>query len=91
MGFSLSEQLKNPDRLPKPLPKVFFQHNASVARSNTFINLREVSCRFKLPQGTYCIIPSTFDPGEEGDFVLRVFTEKRNNMTRLNTLEYYYD
>ncbi|XP_055947556.1 calpain-A-like isoform X5 [Argiope bruennichi] len=80
IGFAVY-LLKNPDRLPKPLPKVFFQHNASVARSNTFINLREVSCRFKLPPGTYCIVPSTFDPGEEGDFVLRVFTEKRNNMT----------
>ncbi|KAF8797221.1 Calpain-A like protein [Argiope bruennichi] len=51
IGFAVY-LLKNPDRLPKPLPKVFFQHNASVARSNTFINLREVSCRFKLPPGT---------------------------------------
>ncbi|GIY53238.1 calpain-B [Caerostris extrusa] len=80
IGFAIY-LLKNPDRLPKPLPKVFFQHNASVARSNTFINLREVSCRFKLPPGTYCIVPSTFEPCEEGDFVLRVFTEKMNNMS----------
>ncbi|XP_054713836.1 LOW QUALITY PROTEIN: calpain-A-like [Uloborus diversus] len=80
IGFAIY-QLKNPDRLPKPLPKSFFQYNASIARSNTFINLREVSCRFKLPPGTYCIIPSTFDPAEEGDFVLRVFTEKKNLMT----------
>ncbi|XP_035208367.1 calpain-A-like isoform X3 [Stegodyphus dumicola] len=80
IGFAVYS-LKNPEKLPKPLPKQFFQYNASVARSNTFINLREVSCRFKLPPGTYCIIPSTFDSGEEGDFILRVFAEKKNVMT----------
>jgi hypothetical protein len=51
-----------------------------VARSPSFINLREVSCRFKLPRGTYCIVPSTFDPNEEGEFLLRVFSEHQNNM-----------
>lgn len=80
VGFAIYH-LKNPDTLPKPLPKEFFKYNASVARSQTFINLREVSCRFKLSPGTYCIIPSTFDPNEEGDFILRVFTEQKNIMS----------
>lgn len=61
----------------------FFKYNASVARSPSFINLREVSCRFKLPPGVYAIIPSTFEPNEEGEFILRIFSEKKNN------LEYY--
>jgi len=51
-----------------------------VARSPSFINLREVSCRFKLPPGVYAIVPSTFDPNEEGEFLLRVFSEKKNHM-----------
>ena len=64
----------------EPLPTEFFRYNASAARSPTFINLREVSCRFKLPPGTYCIIPSTFEPGEEAEFILRVFSETPNHM-----------
>ncbi|XP_014259622.1 calpain-A isoform X3 [Cimex lectularius] len=79
IGFAIYH-LEDPDKLPRPLNLNFFKYNASVARSPSFINLREVSCRFKLPQGTYCIVPSTFDPNEEGEFLLRVFTEKASHM-----------
>ncbi|XP_063920494.1 calpain-B-like isoform X5 [Zophobas morio] len=79
IGFAIY-YLPYPDRAPKPLDLNFFKYNASVARSPSFINLREVSCRFKLPKGTYCIVPSTFDPNEEGEFLLRVFSEHQNNM-----------
>uniref|UniRef100_A0A8C3U3T3 Peptidase C2 calpain domain-containing protein n=1 Tax=Catharus ustulatus TaxID=91951 RepID=A0A8C3U3T3_CATUS len=55
----------------------FFLANASRARSEQFINLREVSTRFRLPPGEYIVVPSTFEPNKEGDFVLRVFSEKK--------------
>ncbi|XP_011304758.1 calpain-A isoform X2 [Fopius arisanus] len=79
IGFAIYH-LDYPDRLPKPLDINFFKYNASVARSPSFINLREVSCRFKLPPGTYCIVPSTYDPNEEGEFLLRIFSENKNSM-----------
>ncbi|XP_011153616.1 calpain-B isoform X6 [Harpegnathos saltator] len=79
IGFAIYH-LEYPERLPKPLDINFFKYNASVARSPAFINLREVTCRFKLPPGVYCIVPSTFDPNEEGEFLLRIFSENKNNM-----------
>ena len=54
----------------------FFKYNACSARSPSFINSRELSGRYKLNPGTYIIIPSTFEPDQEGDFILRIFSEK---------------
>ncbi|XP_068135776.1 calpain-8-like [Hyperolius riggenbachi] len=58
------------------LGRDFFQRNTAVARSDTYINLREVSKRMKLPVGDYIVVPSTFEPYKNGDFCLRVFSEK---------------
>ena len=41
----------------------------------TYINSRLVFGRFSLKKGRYVLVPSTFDAGEEGDFMLRIFTE----------------
>ena len=49
----------------------FMRRHNSVDKTDTFINLREIGKRLVLPQGRYCIIPSTFRRGEEGEFLLR--------------------
>jgi len=67
-------QLKDPNC--GPLDRNFFLYNTTVASYPKFTNLREVTGRHKLPPGTYCIVPSTFEPDQEGDFLLRVYTEK---------------
>uniref|UniRef100_A0AAV2JC16 Calpain catalytic domain-containing protein n=1 Tax=Knipowitschia caucasica TaxID=637954 RepID=A0AAV2JC16_KNICA len=40
-----------------------------------YINSRCVFLRKELKEGRYVIIPTTFDPGQQGDFLLRVFTD----------------
>ncbi|KAM9700076.1 calpain-2 catalytic subunit-like isoform 2-T2 [Menidia menidia] len=59
------------------LDKNFFLSHAQTARSETFINLREVSSRFSLPPGEYLLVPSTFEPHLNGDFCIRVFSERQ--------------
>ncbi|XP_062911689.1 calpain-2 catalytic subunit-like [Mobula hypostoma] len=59
------------------LRRDFFVTHASRARSETFINLREVMNRHALPPGQYFVVPSTFEPNKNGDFAIRVFTERQ--------------
>ena len=42
--------------------------------SGPFSNGRSVFARVPLTQGRYCIIPSTFEPGKTGKFVLRMYS-----------------
>lgn len=59
----------------KPVFRSFFETNASVARSPAFVNMRETSSRFKLTPGHYLVVPSTYEPNEEAEFMIRIFSE----------------
>ncbi|OAF69198.1 hypothetical protein A3Q56_03016 [Intoshia linei] len=48
--------------------------------SPSYINLREIAGRYKLAVGTYCIVPTTFDPNCESDFIVRVYTENETEI-----------
>uniref|UniRef100_A0A672G8Z9 Calpain-2 catalytic subunit-like n=1 Tax=Salarias fasciatus TaxID=181472 RepID=A0A672G8Z9_SALFA len=75
IGFAIYE-VRSCFMMQVHLKQNFFLRNRSAARSETFINLREVSNHFSLPPGEYLIVPSTFEPNKNGDFYVRVFTEK---------------
>uniref|UniRef100_A0A3Q3QBB8 Calpain 1, (mu/I) large subunit b n=1 Tax=Monopterus albus TaxID=43700 RepID=A0A3Q3QBB8_MONAL len=84
IGFAIYEYRGCPSIHMK---KEFFLRQSSCARSETFINLREVSARLRLPPGEYLIVPSTFEPSKEADFVLRVFTEKQSETQGKNEFQ----
>ncbi|KAI4880536.1 hypothetical protein NFI96_018567, partial [Prochilodus magdalenae] len=74
IGFAIYEMHGNKQHLSKD----FFLYTASKARCKSYINLREVTERFCLSPGEYVIVPSTFEPNNESDFILRVFSEKKS-------------
>lgn len=61
----------------------FFTRNASVARSNNYLNMRGNTCRCKLPPGKYLIVPTTFEPHQEGEFLIRVISESSCELKKL--------
>ncbi|KAM8842336.1 calpain-9 [Synchiropus picturatus] len=73
IGFAVYKAPDDADQQGKD----FFRYNASKARSRTYINMREVSERFTLPPGKYLLVPTTFQPHHEADFLVRIFSEKK--------------
>ncbi|XP_013888263.1 calpain-5 [Austrofundulus limnaeus] len=54
---------------------------------STYINSRSVFLRIDLTEGRYVVIPTTFDPGLEGEFLLRVFTDMPSDCKELTLHE----
>lgn len=87
IGFSIYkleddvDQYMDNDRLSKD----YFLYHKSFARSENFVNAREVTGRFSLPPGEYAILPSTFKNNEEGDFIFRMFSEKAHGSSCMDT------
>lgn len=73
IGFAVYEAPDDVDQVGKD----FFRYHPSKARSRTYINMREVSERFTLPPGKYLLVPTTFQPHHEADFLIRIFSEKK--------------
>jgi len=49
------------------------------AGDSIFINMREVVNRYQMKEGRYVVVPSTYDPHEQGKFMMRIFTEKSSD------------
>ena len=40
-----------------------------------YVQARSILSRLSLKRGRYLLVPSTFEPGQEGQFLLRVYTQ----------------
>ncbi|OCT79502.1 hypothetical protein XELAEV_18026312mg [Xenopus laevis] len=58
------------------LPQKFFRTQRPINNKCVFINEREVTQDYHLMPGSYVIVPSTAEPNQECEFILRVFSRK---------------
>ena len=77
IGFEVY-RLREADLVQKPMKKDFFRKYQAVAGTAEFVNIRSVFGRFELYPGHYLIVPSTFEPNQAGEFLIRVFSESKN-------------
>ena len=82
----LSSFLQVDDPQAKKLDKNYFDYHKSFATSGVFTNAREVHARMELTEGRYCLVPCTFNPNEEGEFLMRMYTEKNTKWVLLSNL-----
>lgn len=66
------------------ISKAFFKKNKSLVNSQ-YTNSRQVSERVQLEQGGYVLLPTTFEPGQESSFTLRVFSSKPLKLKLVDT------
>ncbi|RLW06951.1 hypothetical protein DV515_00004125, partial [Chloebia gouldiae] len=60
----------------KKLPPGFFTRHQPVNKHQVFLDEREVTYDFHLEPCVYVIVPSTLEPQQEAEFILRVFSRK---------------
>ncbi|RKP11186.1 hypothetical protein THASP1DRAFT_27023 [Thamnocephalis sphaerospora] len=63
--------------------RIRLEEPRDVVASGSYQNSREVTLRIRLKAGRYVLLPTTFAPGEEADFLLRVFSSPPARMSRL--------
>lgn len=80
--YSLNTSQSPPNKITENLPKTFFKKHKSLLNSQ-YTNSRQISQRCSLEAGRYLVMATTFEPGEESSFSVRVL----GSSIRLTLLE----
>ncbi len=81
-NFQIGFKIFRVDDAAEELTSAFFSYrrhdgqHKCVAKTPTWQDGRESNVRVRLPRAKYCIVPCTFMPDKEGDFILRVHIER---------------
>lgn len=81
IGFTVYALPKN---TTESASRQFFKKNKSLVNSQ-YTNSRQVSQRYQFEQGSYLIVPTTFEPAQESTFTLRVYSFKPFKLKLLDT------
>ncbi|NXJ02528.1 CAN14 protein, partial [Psophia crepitans] len=76
LPFSLSPNRRTSGPCKLKLPPAFFTRHQPVNKHQVFLDEREVTHDFHLEPGVYVIVPTTLEPQQESEFILRVFSRK---------------
>lgn len=77
IGFAVYE-VEDPDSCPVPLTAKYLADHRVVFDTDQCEQTQEVTRRLRLLPGTFCVIPYTYETDVEGDFLLRIYTEKKS-------------
>ncbi|NWZ03250.1 CAN14 protein, partial [Loxia curvirostra] len=84
----------------RKLPPGFFTRHQPVNKHQVFLDEREVTHDFHLEPCVYVIVPSTLEPQQESEFILRVFSRKHvlrifnylvDNIFLLQVNDFFFD
>lgn len=75
---------------PQRAERIFYDHQKVVAVTPSWNESREVIIEQRLLSGAYMIVPSTYDPGFESPFLLRVYAHDRPTLTVMPSLNEDY-
>uniref|UniRef100_G3MLV0 Calpain catalytic domain-containing protein n=1 Tax=Amblyomma maculatum TaxID=34609 RepID=G3MLV0_AMBMU len=77
IGFAVYE-VEDPDSSPVPLTAQYLADHRVVFDIDQCEPSQEVTRRLRLLPGTFCVIPYTYEADVAGDFLLRIYTEKKS-------------
>uniref|UniRef100_A0A023GNR6 Putative calpain-b n=1 Tax=Amblyomma triste TaxID=251400 RepID=A0A023GNR6_AMBTT len=77
IGFAVYE-VEDPDSSPVPLTAQYLADHRVVFDIDQCEPSQEVTRRLRLLPGTFCVIPYTYETDVAGDFLLRIYTEKKS-------------
>ena len=78
IGFTIYKEIETCDYSAD-----YFKSTEAIGTSGSYINYREVFGRFSLTKGAYIIIPATFLPNTEAEFLLRIFSQEKINLEEI--------